>query len=196
MLIYTGSFAQQNLLRSQLGQMQLSQQLLHDMREIRTKVAEIPSQTVSTTVCSAELSSCNDILPTPKETHLLKDDSNTGRWECPSAFEYIFGSIYYRSTKRPSIPSNSSRQDDISVRICTPAWLFRKVYEARATRHRWNWRFNFRVHYIVPENTPLFEYARNGDIKGMQGLFDSRQATPFDRGAKYGTTALHVGDYI
>ncbi|KAJ8061664.1 hypothetical protein OCU04_009465 [Sclerotinia nivalis] len=42
------------------------------------------------------------------------------------------------------------------------------------------WTFNFKTYNVIPLNAPIMELAWKGDIVGMQQLFETRQASPFD----------------
>jgi hypothetical protein len=82
---------------------------------------------------------------------------------------------------------------EITIRICTPAWLFGKVYEINKLRDSWTCQVSLQSYSIVPDDAPLFEYAKSGDIEALKRLFESKAATPFDRSIGAGQTALHVG---
>jgi hypothetical protein len=43
----------------------------------------------------------------------------------------------------------------------------------------WNW--SFRVYNLIPAKSQVVELVVEKDIKGLQELFASKQATPFDR---------------
>lgn len=42
----------------------------------------------------------------------------------------------------------------------------------------WNWML--RVYNLVPSSSKVVQLVRNGDVKGVQDLFTSGQASPFD----------------
>ncbi|ESZ93746.1 hypothetical protein SBOR_5883 [Sclerotinia borealis F-4128] len=52
------------------------------------------------------------------------------------------------------------------------------------------WTFTFRTYNIVDSYAPIMELAREGDVIGMQKLFQTRQASPFDVTSR-GKTPLH-----
>jgi hypothetical protein len=77
----------------------------------------------------------------------------------------------------------------------TPKWLFGLshgvgIYESRASA---GWNFSIRVYKIVilPFESPILERAENGDVVGIQQLFSTRQASPFDR-SESGWTVIDV----
>ena len=49
-----------------------------------------------------------------------------------------------------------------------------------------------RVSYVRPSSADIFQYAYNGNIRGIERLFTSRQASPYDT-SETGLTPLHVG---
>ena len=81
----------------------------------------------------------------------------------------------------------------LKARLKTPTWLLgiSRAIEIYDTRARTGWTFTIRVYNIVPGDSPQFEMAENGDIAGIQQLFSTKQASPFDR-AEGGITLLDV----
>ncbi|KAK7978784.1 hypothetical protein PG988_006274 [Apiospora saccharicola] len=75
-----------------------------------------------------------------------------------------------------------------------PRWFSsaRKAWEICAERSYAGWKFNLRV-YCVRSNCPtVFRAAQNGDVKTLQRLFDSGQASLYDRDP-WGRTLVHYG---
>ncbi|KAH8776208.1 hypothetical protein BGZ57DRAFT_854509 [Hyaloscypha finlandica] len=77
-----------------------------------------------------------------------------------------------------------SKRRKLKARIQTPKWLFGvsraiEIYESGATA---GWNFNIQVYNVVPFGSPQFGMARLGDLVGIQHLFSTGQASPFDRG--------------
>jgi hypothetical protein len=52
----------------------------------------------------------------------------------------------------------------------------------------------FHSYNLVNIDCDLFEHDKEGNVLGIQNLFDARLATPFDRDSR-GWTALHVSTY-
>jgi hypothetical protein len=78
---------------------------------------------------------------------------------------------------------HSKRRKKLKARIQTPKWLFGvsraiEICESGATV---GWTFNIQVYNVIPDDSPLFEMARAGDVVGIQHLFSTGQASPFDR---------------
>jgi hypothetical protein len=87
----------------------------------------------------------------------------------------------------------SKRRKKLKARIQTPKWLFGvsraiEIYESGATA---GWNFNIQVYNVVPSGSPQFRMAKFGDLVGIQYLFSTGQASPFDRNP-IGCTILDV----
>ena len=52
--------------------------------------------------------------------------------------------------------------------------------------------FTLRAYNIVSLHSPVINYTVQGNIQGLQDLFASYQASPFDRVGFNGMTLLHV----
>jgi hypothetical protein len=117
-------------------------------------------------------------------------------WIGPSVLGYVFGAIHYSYSKSPRFTSKNLLGSSTAIRVFTPQWIFGKVYEAQKIQDQWNCRFTFRTYNIVPWDCELFLYAKEGNVKGLQQLFGSGEATPFDRGEDDGWTALHVSIHL
>ena len=125
-------------------------------------------------------------LPQSKEVAL---NSGAYRWKPPSDLEFLLGGIQYDTTTSRH-PSKTQRKT-AKLRIFAPQWILRKAYETDLYHHQMKYGLLFRSYNVVDRGCDLFTYARYGDVEGIQRLFDSGQATPFDRDYD-GFTALHV----
>ncbi|TGO30219.1 hypothetical protein BPAE_0007g01000 [Botrytis paeoniae] len=93
----------------------------------------------------------------------------------------------FRSTKTPS-----KRQKILNAKLRLP--FFSGVWELCAYQQsKSGWTFTMRTYNVIHYNAPVMTLARNGDVAGMQQLFQTRQASPFDVN-EYGETILHVGN--
>jgi len=102
------------------------------------------------------------------------------------------------STNKPGLECEkfnrrTKRQLKLKARFQTPKWLFGisraiKIYESRANT---GWNFNIQVFNVVPRNSPIFRMVENGDVIGIQELFRTGQASPFDQ-VESGYTVLDV----
>jgi hypothetical protein len=90
-------------------------------------------------------------------------------------------------------PLRPKKSKKLKARIQTPKWLFGvsraiEIYESGATA---GWTFNVQVYNVVPYDSPQITMAETGDVVGIQHLFSTGQASPFDR-TIYGRTLLDV----
>jgi hypothetical protein len=111
----------------------------------------------------------------------------------PTCFEYSPLSTNEVQQKYQKFKSNSKRELNLRLRFQTPKWLFGvtraiELYENRANA---GWNFNIQMYNVVPNDSPILTMAEEGDIQGMQHLFSTRQASPFDRSQR-GRTVLDV----
>ena len=61
-----------------------------------------------------------------------------------------------------------------------PSWLTEYAWMLRASRAVTGWTFSPRAYNVVPVNALMFQYVRANDVEAVQGLFTSKQASPFD----------------
>jgi hypothetical protein len=114
----------------------------------------------------------------------------------PTCFEYSALSTNEFQQKHQKFKSNSKRELNLRLRFQTPKWLFGvtraiELYECRANA---GWNFNIQVYNVVPGDSPVFTMVEVGDIHGIEHLFSTRQASPFDR-TQGGLTVLDVRCY-
>jgi hypothetical protein len=81
----------------------------------------------------------------------------------------------------------------LKARFQTPKWLFGvsraiEIYECRVHA---GWNFNIQVYNVVSGSSPIFRMAGSGDVIGIQDLFRTGQASPFDQNP-HGFTVLDV----
>lgn len=72
------------------------------------------------------------------------------------------------------------RQKRLIARLRTPLWLYNTVWDFCCYRASFGWTTTFRVYNVVPRNSPVMRFARQGDVKNLQLLFASGDASPFD----------------
>jgi hypothetical protein len=66
-------------------------------------------------------------------------------------------------------------------KMTTPNWISNTVCQLEVRRSIVGLNVFMRTYGIVPGDAPVFEACRSGDVVGMQRLFDSRLASPFDK---------------
>jgi hypothetical protein len=78
-------------------------------------------------------------------------------------------------------------------RFRSPSWLFLNNLAAENTAQKYpaGWNFSIQIYNIRSSDSAIFELAGSGDVVGMQRLFVTGAASPFDRDEN-GLTLLDV----
>jgi hypothetical protein len=79
-------------------------------------------------------------------------------------------------------------------KLTTPDWLSSTICQLEVRRPIMGLTIFMRTYGIVPYDDPVFEACRSGDVAGMQRLFDSGLASPFDED-EYGWSLWRVGQH-
>lgn len=66
-------------------------------------------------------------------------------------------------------------------RLNMPVWVTSKALEITARRFPGGWDWQLRTYRIVSRDSDVVRYTESGNIAGLQRLFASGQATPFDQ---------------
>jgi hypothetical protein len=140
----------------------------------------IVSQSTETILCSARFQDPKKQLLTAVET-------------TPPAIESKSLSTNEPGLECQKFNRGAKRNLKLKARFQTPKWLFGvsraiEIYECRVHA---GWNFNIQVYNVVPQNSPIFWMAASGDVIGIQDLFRTGQASPFDQKAS-GITVLEV----
>ena len=77
------------------------------------------------------------------------------------------------------------------ITIQLPAWIFPRRYQLRARKAQSGWDCRFRTHYPTSRKSQVFDFCWDGNVEGLQRLFDAGLASPFNTD-EYGWTTLHV----
>jgi hypothetical protein len=83
------------------------------------------------------------------------------------------------------------RGKEISITIQLPAWIFPRRYQLRARKAQSGWDCRFRTYYPTSHNSLVFKFCEEGNVEGLQWLFDAGLASPFNTDEN-GYTTLHV----
>ncbi|KAJ5885423.1 hypothetical protein N7495_009933 [Penicillium taxi] len=89
--------------------------------------------------------------------------------------------------KEESIQTRKSRY---LWRLSLPSWISSQIFELAGTQTGDGWKWQFRSYNEIQEDSKVVQYAETGDLKGLQELFASRQASPFDRVSTTGYSLL------
>lgn len=86
----------------------------------------------------------------------------------------------------PDIPSNHTQPTSVLpgknvVRLSSPQWLSRSVWELAIERAISGWTFSLRNYRIIHFESPVTQACLNGDVVLLQQLFGRRDASPFDQ---------------
>jgi hypothetical protein len=84
----------------------------------------------------------------------------------------------------------SSAMAAISLNL--PLWIYARKFDINLKRSYQGWDASFRTYRRVPYEARVFGYCVHGDVKGLQQLFQSGAASPFEVDPD-GKTPLHVG---
>lgn len=96
---------------------------------------------------------------------------------------------YAAIVKRPASRRHKREQD--LFRFRTPTWLTSRVCETRISRACSGWTVHLSSYHVRPEDASVFSFAEQGDVGNLRRLFESGEASPFDRNPG-GETLLHV----
>lgn len=86
----------------------------------------------------------------------------------------------------PNTSSNNSRPTPILhgknvVRLSSPKWLSRAVWELAIERAISGWTFSLRSYRIVPFESSVTQACLTDDVVLLQQLFSRKEASPFDK---------------
>ena len=115
-------------------------------------------------------------IATPTVTNASSDQS----WKISN----LFGTFRY-SRSRYSILKKARLNcrrgvEEIRAEYCGPSWLVNRVWEMRAVKSSFGWIFCPRTYTIVPKNSPVFNFAHDNNVEGLQELFSKMEASPYD----------------
>jgi hypothetical protein len=77
------------------------------------------------------------------------------------------------------------------ITVQLPAWIFPRRYQLRARKAQSGWDYRFRTYYPTSYDSPVFRFCMDGNVEGLQQLFDAGLASPFNIDED-GWTTLHV----
>lgn len=108
-------------------------------------------------------------------------------------FRFLLGSVEIGRTRNTKHSANTSETRCLSLQF--PAWICNRRYQLQARRSYNGWDYKLRAYYVTSENDTLFTLCHDGDVKGLQRLFEAGLASPFTTDY-YGNTTLHVSIVI
>jgi hypothetical protein len=89
--------------------------------------------------------------------------------------------------------ANCERGDErtTSYAFQFPRWIYGRRFELRLMKSCQGWDQRLRTYRTVPYNAKIFAYCMDGNVNGLQHLFGTGQASPFEMDPD-GRTPLHV----
>jgi hypothetical protein len=89
----------------------------------------------------------------------------------------LFGTFHYSKRRYSMIkgrysdePSRREERDEIIARYCAPAWLANRAWSIQALHASSGWTFSPRSYSIIPSNSIIFQYLRNGNVGGIRSF--------------------------
>ena len=98
----------------------------------------------------------------------------------------VFGTFRYSKSHYSIVKGRNSNYEskqeceEIIAQYYGPSWLTNRTWRIRVAKTSFDWSFSPRAYNIIPQNSAVFRYALNNDVKGLQSLFGKREASPFD----------------
>jgi hypothetical protein len=88
----------------------------------------------------------------------------------------------------------TNREDVTQTHISfnLPAWLYARRYEIFLRKSYQGWDQSFRSYKVISYDAAVLHYSMSGDVAGLQKLFETGDASPFEMDPE-GRTPLHVG---
>jgi hypothetical protein len=80
---------------------------------------------------------------------------------------------------------------DPILRFPSPIWLSGKVWELYSYRAQTEWSFYLRTYNVISRDSLIFQYAKDGNVSGIQDLLQRNLASVSDCD-DIGRTALYV----
>ncbi|KAL9107020.1 MAG: hypothetical protein Q9227_008056 [Pyrenula ochraceoflavens] len=81
---------------------------------------------------------------------------------------------------------------DRTAQYILPFTWFGKRLVIETSQAQAGWDYILRVQRVVRPDALVFQFAKSGNVTGLQALFDAKMASPFDVDSKHGMTPLHI----
>ncbi|KAJ4324475.1 hypothetical protein N0V84_003899 [Fusarium piperis] len=75
-----------------------------------------------------------------------------------------------------------------------PSWLSQSVFEVQSSPTLCGWTYSYRIYNIISSTSEIIEKIRVGDKARVLELFNSRQASPFDKDQNGQSLLFHAAD--
>ena len=103
-------------------------------------------------------------------------------WSSKSIFgTFRYSKSHYSKVKGKNTNYESKQEcEEIIAQYYGPSWLTNRIWRIRVAKTSFDWSFSPRTYNMIPSNSAVFHYACHNDVKGLQSLFQSKEASPFD----------------
>lgn len=94
--------------------------------------------------------------------------------------------LYYKHGTKHNTTANKARMltgnrgYTNTWRLGLPSWMTSKLLEISGMKAPGGWNWMLRTYNLVPSSSKVVQLVEEGDVKGVQDLFTSGQASPFD----------------
>lgn len=121
----------------------------------------------------------NEIVVSSRQrrTHLAKKATQDG-------YKMMFGLT-------DIVKVNQGETTTTSISFGLPSWIYSRRFEMRWNKSCQGWNQSFRTYRIVSYDADVFHLSMEGDVEGLQQLFEKGLASPFEVDPD-GRTPLHV----
>jgi hypothetical protein len=100
----------------------------------------------------------------------------------------LIGSIEYRKRLQKRM---GRQREEVNLKYRLPDWLAYQAWEVAAYRDRSAWRLNLQTYRVLPDDAPIFDSIKAGDLQRVRHLLSTRAAHVNDKNES-GRTPLHV----
>lgn len=107
-----------------------------------------------------------------------------GRRITNQQYRRLFGLVDLVTYSRGSSTSTS-------ISVTLPTWIYARNFQIHLTKSYQGWDQSFRTYRTVSCDAQVFKLSADGNMEGLQQLFKSGRASPFEIDS-YGWTPLHV----
>ena len=114
----------------------------------------------------------------------------------------LFGTFRYSKNRYTIVKRNGldyhdkkRKVEEIRAEYCGPSWLVNRVWRIQAVKSSLGWTFYPRTYNVISSDSPVFAFAKENNVRGLQELFGEMKASPFDC-TDGDMTPLHVNTTI
>ncbi|KAH8593500.1 hypothetical protein B0O99DRAFT_688721 [Bisporella sp. PMI_857] len=111
-------------------------------------------------------------------------------------FRYLCGKAVYSEYYVSSNDAKNKSKDKeyrkyARLQYRWPGWLANQVWITSSYTQPNIWDFNMRIYNVIPRDSVIFDFIKQGNIEAIKTLFKRKAASPFDKSDEDGWTLLH-----